>query len=101
MINSEPWGRLTASCGRGWDVLRHRGPGQVLFWFIALMIGIGAGLAALLFRKAIEWLQTALYGTEDVNLLHSFATTLPWYSVLLIPVLGGGTVGLILHYYHR
>ena len=99
MINSEPWGRLTASCGRGWDVLRHRGPGQVLFWFIALMIGIGAGLAALLFRKAIEWLQTALYGTEDVNLLHSFATTLPWYSVLLIPVLGGGTVGLILHYF--
>ncbi|WP_372833664.1 chloride channel protein [Puniceibacterium confluentis] len=93
------WNEAKASCGRGWQLLRHRGPGQVQFWFIALAIGIAAGTAALLFRKAIEGLQTALYGTEDVNLLASFAETLPWYLVLLIPVAGGLVVGLIVHFF--
>ncbi|SNR26641.1 chloride channel protein [Puniceibacterium sediminis] len=93
------WRKATASCGRGWQLLRERGPGQIQFWFIALAIGIAAGTAALLFRKAIETLQTALYGTEDVNLLASFAQTLPWYWVLLIPVAGGLVVGLIMHFF--
>ncbi|ETX28221.1 chloride channel protein [Roseivivax isoporae] len=84
-------------CRRGWDLLRHRGPGQIQFWFIALMIGIAAGFAALVFRLAIEWLQTALYGTEDVNLLASFAAELPWYWVIAIPTLGGVVVGGIVH----
>jgi CIC family chloride channel protein len=83
---------------RGWDLLRHKGPSQAQFWLIALGIGIAAGLASLVFRLAIEWLQTLLYGTEDVNTLHSFAETLPWFMVLLIPMAGGVTVGLILHY---
>ncbi|MDJ0826910.1 MAG: chloride channel protein [Rhodobacter sp.] len=85
------------ACRHGWEVLRTRGPGQVQFWFIALLIGIAAGFAALLFRKGIEELQAALYGTEDVLHLHSFAETLPWYWILLIPVIGGLAVGLILH----
>ncbi|MCE0505368.1 chloride channel protein [Roseivivax sp. GX 12232] len=90
---------FTAKCGEGWDLLRHRGPGQVQFWFIALAIGIASGFAALIFRIGIEWLQTRLYGTEDPNLLASFAETLPWYWVLAIPVLGGVTVGLIVHFF--
>ena len=66
------------SCREGYLLLRQRGPGQIQFWFIALPVGIAAGLAALFFRKGINALQTFLYGTEDVRLLHSFAESLPW-----------------------
>ena len=83
----------------GWDALVEKGPGQIQFWFIALLIGIAAGLAALFFRKGINLLQETLYGTDDVRMLHSFAETLPWYSILIIPIVGGLIVGLILHYF--
>ncbi|SNS90153.1 chloride channel protein, CIC family [Antarctobacter heliothermus] len=88
---------VKAACGQGWDMLRHRGPGQIQFWFIALGVGIASGLAAIAFRGAVEWLQTLVYGTPDVNTLHSFAEHLPWIWVLVIPVLGGIAVGIILH----
>ncbi|MBF9034518.1 chloride channel protein [Rhodobacterales bacterium HKCCE2091] len=70
---------------------------QIRFWFIALAIGIAAGFASLLFRRGIEGLQTLLYGVEDVRMLNSFAESLPWYWILLIPAVGGLVVGLILH----
>ncbi|MEM6385273.1 MAG: chloride channel protein [Pseudomonadota bacterium] len=79
-----------------WAALREEGPGNVQFWFIALLIGIAAGWAAVLFRLGVNFLQENLYGTDNVRLLHSFAETLPWYSILLIPVFGGLVVGLIL-----
>jgi chloride channel protein, CIC family len=82
-----------------WRVLKHRGPGQLQFWLIALVIGISAGFAALLFRKGINALQAWAYGTDDLNRLHTFAGTLPWYVLLLIPVLGGLTVGVILNWF--
>lgn len=87
------------SVKHGWTVVRHRGPGQVTFWFIALLIGIAAGFAALFFRKSINWLQSTFYGTDDVQNLHTFITGLDWYWVILIPTLGGLTVGLILHHF--
>ena len=86
-----------AAVRNGWRVLKTRGPGQVQFWFIALVIGIAAGFAALFFRKGIEALQAWIYGTDDVSRLHSFAETLPWYWIFLIPVCGGLIVGVILH----
>ncbi len=89
------------SCRTGLLVLRHRGPGKVTFWFIALMIGIAAGFAALLFRKGINRLQATLYGTEDVQHLHSFIGSLDWYWIVVIPTLGGLVVGLILHNFTR
>ena len=96
-ILTEQMDQAVTACKEGWQVLRHRGPSQVQFWFIALLIGIAAGTAALFFRKGIEWLQATLYGTEDVQALHSFAESLPWYWILLIPVVGGLVVGLILN----
>ena len=69
------------------------------FWFIALLVGIAAGTAALFFRKGIEALQAALYGTDNIDLLHTFAETLPWYWIITIPVCGGLLVGLILHFF--
>ena len=77
--------------------IRDRGPGQLQRWFIALLIGTAAGFAALFFRKGIIWLQTTLYGTEDVRHLHSFAASLEWYWILAIPVAGGLIVGVILN----
>lgn len=86
-----------ARIGENWALLKEAGPSQLQFWLIALVIGIVAGFAALGFRKAIEALQRAIYGVSDPRLLHSFAETLPWYFVLITPVIGGLVVGLILH----
>jgi chloride channel protein, CIC family len=86
-----------AALRRAWQVLRRRGPGQIQFWFIALGIGIGAGFAALYFRKGINALQGLLYGVDDARNLHGLAQGLPWYVILLVPILGGLVVGLILH----
>ena len=88
--------RLLASVRYAWRLLLEQGPGQVQFWFIALLIGIAAGGAAVLFRLGINLLQSSLYGTDNPRLIHSFAETLPWYSIVLIPVLGGLMVGVIL-----
>lgn len=89
------------SLSEGYLLLRHRGPGQIQFWFIALAVGIAAGFAALLFRKGVNALQTFVYGTEDVRLLHSFAESLPWYLILIIPIVGGLVVGIILHLFTK
>jgi CIC family chloride channel protein len=85
----------------GWRVLRHKGPGKITFWFIALVVGIAAGFAALFFRKGINLLQETLYGTDDVHTLHTFITGLDWYWVIVIPTFGGLVSGLILHYFTR
>ena len=84
------------TCHGGWHVLLKRGPSQFQFWLIALMIGIASGFAALFFRKGIEALQAFIYGTDDVSQLRTFADSLPWYWVLIIPICGGLIVGVIL-----
>ncbi|WP_372884447.1 chloride channel protein [Shimia sp.] len=85
------------TCRGGWRVLIEKGPSQFQFWLISLLIGILAGFAALFFRKGIDALQALLYGTDDVLHLHSFADHLPWYWLVIVPVVGGLVVGLILH----
>ncbi|WP_193139323.1 MULTISPECIES: chloride channel protein [unclassified Meridianimarinicoccus] len=77
------------------DALRLKGPGTIQFWFIALLVGCVSGLAAMGFRKGIQVLQTTFYGTDDVSLA-SVAGELPWWWVLIIPILGGLAVGIIL-----
>ncbi|WP_440870654.1 chloride channel protein [Vannielia litorea] len=77
-------------------LIRQRGPSQVQFWFIALALGVAAGYAAILFRLGIDWLQGLLYGTDDTRMIHSFAAELPWWWVLVLPILGGLAVGIIL-----
>jgi CIC family chloride channel protein len=77
--------------------MRKRGPSQFQFWVIALILGVAAGYAAVLFRKAISALEGLVYQTDDVARLHSQAEHLPWFWVLLVPVAGGLLVGLILH----
>lgn len=86
-----------AAIRRGWSVMLSRGPSQFQFWLIALIVGIAAGFATLLFRKGIIWLQYLAYGTDDVARIHSLAGSLPWYVVLLAPMIGGLIVGCIMH----
>ncbi|WP_028956050.1 chloride channel protein [Sulfitobacter sp. 20_GPM-1509m] len=100
-ILATSYGQALTACRDGFRVIRQRGPSQIQFWFISLVIGIGAGFAALFFRKGINSLQAFLYGTEDVQHLHSFAQSLPWYWILTIPILGGLLVGVILHLFTR
>lgn len=90
---------MKTSCKTGWQLLRKKGPSSIQFWFIALLIGIAAGFAAVGFRFGISYLQTTLYGVEDVAKLHTFAEGLAWYWVLMIPMIGGITVGIILHHF--
>lgn len=78
-------------------ILRDKGPSQLQFWFIALLIGIAAGLAALVFRKGISVIQGVLYDAKDVRALQEFATDLEWYWIVLIPIAGGLLTGWILH----
>ncbi|MCV2869721.1 chloride channel protein [Defluviimonas sp. WL0002] len=87
---------LGAEAKHALTVIRARGPSQVQFWFIALAVGLAAGTAALLFRKSISVIQTAIYGTDDV-FLASVAEWLPWWWVLLVPIAGGLAVGVLLH----
>ena len=85
------------AASNGWRILREKGPSQLQFWFIALLIGIAAGLAALVFRKGIAAIQGVLYDAKDVRALQEFATDLEWYWIVLIPIFGGLLTGWILH----
>lgn len=93
---SAQFAQLKSTTQDFWRVLLHRGPSQFQFWLIALLIGIAAGFAALLFRLGITSLQAWVYGADDAKYLHSFAADLPWYWLVLIATLGGLVVGLIL-----
>ncbi|MDO6589080.1 chloride channel protein [Loktanella sp. D2R18] len=89
-------GDTKAACFEAAHVIKTRGPTQIQFWFIALAIGVCAGLAALLFRLGIDYIQATLYGTDDVTRLHSHVAGLDWYLIIAIPIVGGLVVGIIL-----
>ena len=52
---------IPAAIRDAWTLIRQRGPGSIQFWFIALVIGIAAGYAAVLFRLGINFIQESLY----------------------------------------
>jgi CIC family chloride channel protein len=96
---SESWIKWCGVTERGLVTIKREGPTQVQFWFIALFVGIGAGFAALGFRLGVDWLQSTLYQADDVSRLHTLATRLHWFHIVLIPAVGGLVVGLILHFF--
>nr|WP_246413807.1 chloride channel protein [Rubricella aquisinus] len=89
---------MRSLCVAGVRKVREDGPNKLLFWIIALLIGVAAGIAAILFRDGIALLQETFYGATDRE-LHSLLATLPWYWVVGIPIIGGLTVGFILHFF--
>lgn len=82
---------------QGWNAMRVRGPSQLQFWLIAVVIGVLAGIGALGFRVGITALQDFFYGASD-KALHSTLAHLPWGWVMGIPVLGGLAVGLLMQW---
>ena len=75
-------------------VIRTQGPSQIQFWLIALIVGILAGTAAVIFRTAINFFQATVYQTPEI-----LQVDLPWYLLILIPALGGLAVGVIMDRY--
>ncbi len=94
------WRTAREEIGIGWKTLRHRGPSQLQFWLIALVIGVAAGMAALGFRVGISYLQEFFSGASDKS-LHSKLSELHWAWVLGIPIAGGLAVGVILQLFSR
>lgn len=93
--------RAIGSSKDGLRVIRQKGPSQIQFWFIALIIGIFAGFAALFFRKGVEALEATIYGHAEGRYLHELAAELSWYWLLIVPAVGGLLTGLILHNFTR
>ena len=81
-----------AACLRAARALRMHFAERTRFWLIALVLGIAAGFATVGFRLAISELQEAFYGA-DGETLASHARNLPWYVILLMPIMGGLIVG--------
>ncbi len=73
---------------------------QPLVWLLALIIGIAAAYAAILFRLAIGVFQLPWLGTMSEEIV-SAARGLPWWIILLAPATGGLLVGFILHNFQR
>ncbi len=92
-IWTQKWEEACAGVRKAWQVMLKRGPSQFQFWLIALIIGIAAGFAALLFRKGINALQALVYGTADTEHIHSVIAGLPWYWVLIVPDAGRAGCG--------
>ncbi|MDH3196534.1 MAG: chloride channel protein, partial [Hyphomicrobiales bacterium] len=68
---------------------------QPLVWLLALAIGFGVALAAILFRVGIGLVQLPWLATQAENVA-SAAAAAPWPVVLLAPAVGGLVVGLLL-----
>ena len=62
----------------------------------SLLVGIGAGLGAVLFRRLIDWLHNFAY-SDIAGLLTE------WYPLhlILIPAIGGAIVGPLVYYFAR
>jgi len=73
---------------------------QPLVWVMALVIGVAAAYAAIVFRLAIRLFQFPWLGTMD-KATTAAAMQLPWWVILLAPTAGGLIVGFILVNFQR
>lgn len=78
-------------------VLRIQIKEFLLYWILASGVGVLSGYAALGFRFAIARLEEQIYGVADTSLLTEMAS-LPWYVIVIIPVMGGLIVGALRHF---
>ncbi len=73
---------------------------QPLVWAMALVIGVAAAYAAIVFRLAIRVFQLPWLGTTD-KATTAAAMQLPWWVILLAPAAGSLIVGFILLRFQR
>ena len=70
---------------------------HIILSTIAVLIGLLVGYGAILFRLLIEMFQTIFTGSGHeglVEILHA----LPWWHIVLMPVVGGMIVGPLVHF---
>ncbi len=65
---------------------------------MAILIGIGAGYAAVMFREAIGFVQWLWSGTRSEGLVEA-VKNMPSWVVFFAPVTGGVLVGIYLYYF--
>lgn len=65
---------------------------QLSVWFVAVIIGFAASIAAIIFRELIGAVQLLWLGDRSEHVV-SAAANLPWYVIALAPVIGGIIVG--------
>ena len=77
----------------GWRLLDRE---STVMIFTSLIVGIGAGLGAVFFRRLIEWIHDFSY--RDMSGLLA-----EWYPLhlILIPAVGGAIVGPLVYYFAR
>lgn len=99
MSEAKPAKDYLAQAHRGWiDALADEAsnaPRRLMFWTIALIVGVVAGYASIGFRLSIDFLQTQFYGAADAT-IHSHAARLNPWLIFIMPVLGGLAVGVII-----
>ncbi len=71
---------------------------QVILSLLAVVIGVMAGLAAIGFRYAIDYVQRLGFGFGGEQVA-TLAAGLPPWRVLLVPMLGGLAVGVFVHFF--
>ncbi|MCU0594764.1 MAG: chloride channel protein [Desulfobacterota bacterium] len=64
---------------------------------LATLVGLAAGFGALGFRYLVQVFQFLAYGSPG-NLLEIIASV-PWYTRLWLPALGGLSVGFVIHFF--
>ena len=74
----------------------RRLPESLTIFLTALLVGIGAGLGAVVFRRLIDFFQVAFYGGLG-SLISRFAP----YHLLIIPALGGLIFGPMIYKFAR
>lgn len=74
----------------------HKLPESVTIFLTAVLVGIGAGLGAVVFRRLISFFQTLFYGT-GANILKGLQP----YHLLIIPSLGGLIFGPLIYKFAR
>lgn len=71
---------------------------QVILSALAVVIGGASGFAAVGFRHFIDFVQHFFYGFQGEKITEGFAH-IPWWQILLVPVVGGGIVGIFIRYF--
>ena len=70
---------------------------HIILSVLAVIIGLVVGYGAILFRSLIELFQFLFMGSGHEN-VGEIVRSLPWWQVLLMPVLGGLIIGPLVHF---
>ncbi len=80
------------------SVLAYVRSHQRILWFLALLVGIVSGYAAIAFVLLLRAVERLAFGSTGPETLPEAIAALPWWHVVLVPTCGGLIVGLALQF---